>query len=151
MSLDRTLKKLETFEDVMRFNNPAAEETIDDFQKESGIKLPRSYIEMIRRFDGGELFIPGTLIYGVAQKTGGRTVRDVNDKPAREELSIPDKLLIFGRENYGDWMCMDLNGTNEIVQWDSETDEEMRRWPDMYAWLRETICSYEQLSDAMEQ
>lgn len=142
MNLERTIDKLKKFDDVMRFNKPAADGEIDEFQKTNGIELPQSYIELIRHFDGGEIFIPGTIIYGIAEKTVGRTVRDANGKLVRKDFSIPQTLLIFGKVNYGDWMCIDLNGTNEIIQWDHETDEELCRWPDMNAWLEETIANY---------
>ena len=134
--------KLNDFSQVMLFNKSVPAEKIDEFQKENRLKLPDSYIRLLKCFDGGELFVPGTVIYGIVEEINGNTLKDINGKQNRKNFSIPSTYLIIGKLNYGDWLCIDLNKKNEIIQWDHELDKEFCRWSSLENWVEETIDEY---------
>ena len=58
-------KELKKFSNEMDFNPPVSEDEIKNFERENGISLPASYKELLTHFDGGEIFVPGTLIFGI--------------------------------------------------------------------------------------
>lgn len=134
--------KLKKFSQIMDFHEPVSVEEINRFQKQNGLNLPNSLIDLLRCFDGGELFIPGTIIYGIREQTNGNTIKRINGKQNRKSFNIPSTYLIIGKLNFGDWLCIDLNRTNEVIQWDHEVDEEFCRWNSLEDWLEETINEY---------
>jgi hypothetical protein len=69
-------------------------------------------------------------------------LKKINGKSIRENFNIPATLLIIGKTNDGDWLCINLNPKNEIIQWDHEQDEEFCRWENLEEWLTETIDEY---------
>ena len=150
MSMKKVYDRLHSFIDVMLFYEPATREKIALFQNENGIELPNSYVELLSLFDGGELFIPGTIIYGITPRANEKTIVDVNGRKARSITKLPNTYLIFGRLNYGDLICIDLNGNNEVIQWDHEQDEEFCRWNSIEEWLTDQIDDYIEYNDGGE-
>lgn len=142
MDLGIVMDELNGFPEVMEFNEPATEAEIRDFQKTNNITLPPSYVEMLRKFDGGELFVPGTRIYGISKTRNAQTIKEINGKIYRKEFSIPPSMLIIGRLNFGDLLCIELNDKREIVQWDHENDEEFCRWNSLEEWIIESLDEY---------
>ena len=138
MKLTETIQKLKAYPDVMEFNPPVSKKEIHDFEIANEIILPTSYTEILQHFDGGELFIPGTVIYGISH---GKTIKEANSRNVRKDFQIPNSMLIIGKVNYGDYICIDLN-TSEIMQWDHENDEEFCRWNTLNEYLMETIAAY---------
>ena len=134
---------MKKYDSKMSFFSPASNEDILNFSNQHNFQLPKSYVELISCFDGGELFIPGTVIYGILEHEHNKTVVDMNGKKYRSNSSMPRTLLIFGRLNFGDWICIDLN-TSEIIEWDHELDEEYCKWNSMEEWLQETIENYDE-------
>lgn len=142
MNIEDIVKKLKNFSDIMEFNRPATDMEIKQFQNINGIELPNSYIELLQKFDGGEIFIPGTIIYGINTDVDNYNLKKINGKSVRRNFNIPITLLIIGKTNDGDWLCINLNPKNEIIQWDHEQDEEFCRWENLEEWLTETIDEY---------
>lgn len=120
----------------MEFNEAATDIDISSFEQENAIKLPNSYIKLLKFFDGGELFIPGTMLYGINHCVGNHMLSEINK--SRNLFKITDTMLIIGQTNYGDLFCIDLDNQN-IIQWDHEKDVELCRWNSLEEWLEETI------------
>lgn len=129
---------LQQYNQVMDFNKGCTESLLNAFERKNNIRLPHSYATLLECFDGGEIFVPGTVIYGTGT-SGGTSVKDANRCDIRENFSIPHNYLIFAKVNYGDFLCIDLNGNNEVIQWDHELNEEFCRWSSLEEWLGETI------------
>lgn len=143
MSLQNLIAELRKYTECMEMNEPLSHHEVENFEKTNKIKLPASYVELLCWFDGGELFIPGTIIYGLNHESAGYTLKEINGRENRQLFSIPKSMLIIGKLNYGDWLCIDLNHSNKIVQWDHEDDSEFCQWEDLESWLKETIEEYE--------
>ena len=117
-------------------------EKIVEFEKTNGIVLPKSLKELYLHFDGGELFIPGTTIYGLFDSNADNTLKARNSKVLRQKMALPTNYLIIARLNYGDLICVDLNQPNRVIQWSHETDEEFCEWDNIEQWLLEMIADY---------
>lgn len=115
---------------------------IDEFEKFNGIVLPEQLKMLYMCFDGGEIFIPGTTIYGIrfAEKQDSLCAR--NEK-YHVNSSIPNNYIVFARLNYGDLICVNLNEPNDVIQWDHESDEVFCYWDDIDSWLMEAIADFE--------
>ena len=135
-------KELKKFSNVMDFNPPVSEDEIKNFEIENGISLPASYKELLKHFDGGEIFVPGTLIFGINNYEDCPSIKEVNSKSKRSLISIPNDNLIIAELNFGDFIAIDLN-TEEVIQWDHECDEEFDKWDTLYDFIEFLITSYE--------
>ncbi len=129
---------LKRYSEKMEFNRGCSKEMLESFQKKNGIVLPLPLAELLTCFDGGELFVPGTVIYGTGAN-GGESLKDANRREKRNIFKIPNTFLVFAKVNYGDFLCIDLNNNNEVIQWDHELDEEFCRWNSLEEWLKDTI------------
>ena len=135
-------KELKKFSNEMDFNPPVSDDEIKNFEIEHGISLPASYKELLTHFDGGEIFVPGTLIFGIKNYPCRPSIKEVNSKSKRSLISIPNDNLIIAELNFGDFIAIDLN-TSEVLQWDHECDEEFDRWHTLYDFIKFLISSYE--------
>lgn len=142
MSIIEITKELMTYGERVELNPPVSEKEISNFQTRERITLPPSYVELLRQFDGGEIFIPGTVLYGINESSNNPTVKDANRSELRRSYRIPRTLLIIGKLNYGDFVCIDLNGLNELIIWNHELDEADCKWDSLESWLQETIMDY---------
>lgn len=129
---------LKKYSEKMEINRGCSQEILESFQEKNGIVLPLSLAELLMCFDGGELFVPGTVIYGTGAN-GGESLKDANRREKRNIFKIPNTFLVFAKVNYGDFLCIDLNNNNEVIQWDHELDEEFCRWNSLEEWLKDTI------------
>lgn len=143
MTLNEIIKLLRSYADVMEFMPPVSMIDVFSYEKKMGHKLPESYVNLLKQFNGGEIFIPGTEIYGVRPRERYYSLDDANMSEKRSALSIPDDYLIVGKLNFGDLICIDLNGSGEVIQWDHENDEEYLRWNSINNWLTEIIGDYQ--------
>lgn len=135
-------KELKNFSNEMDFNPAVSEDEIKNFERENNISLPASYKELLTHFDGGEIFVPGTLIFGINNYEDCPSIKDVNSKSKRSFISIPNDNLIIAELNFGDFIAIDLN-SEEVLQWDHECDEEFDRWGTLYDFIEFLISSYE--------
>jgi len=142
MNVKNLCEELKKYSDVMDLNAPLDQEELLAFQKENSIKLPDSLAELLLSFNGGEIFIPGTVIYGLSKYKKIETIKYVNRREFRKQFSIPNTYLIFAKLNYGDLICINLNYPYDIIQWDHEADEQFCTWDSLEEWLDETIKSY---------
>ena len=92
-------------------------------------------------FNGGEIFIPGTKIFGITDEEE-YSVKFNNGKKTRSNFNIPNNYLIIAQLNFGDFICIDLNYPNRIIQWDHEEDVEFDEWNSLEEWLSEQIRDY---------
>ena len=106
--------------------------------EKQGLRLPAQYRELLSCFDGGELYIPGTVLYGLASP---RSLERANSPQARELWHIPADYVIIGRLNYGDLLCIQSEEPGRVMIWDHEKDEEACSWPSLALWLEEEIRS----------
>ena len=85
-----------------------SEEAISCLEKSNSITLPSELKSLYRVFDGGEIFIPGTLIYGINQSSKRKTLREANSKVSRGNYTIPSNYLVVAKLNFGDLICINL-------------------------------------------
>lgn len=114
---------------------PCTKETIKKYQKENKIHLPKKYQELITLFNGGEIFVPGTVIYGIDCEND---VIKANQS-IREIINIPENFLVFGKYNFGDYLCIQIEKPECIIQWDHESNELFANWDSLDTWLKELI------------
>ena len=119
-----------------------SEEAISSFEKSNSITLPSELKSLYRVFDGGEIFVPGTLIYGINQSSKRKTLREANSKVSRGNYTIPSNYLVVAKLNFGDLICVYLNNPFNVIQWDHETDEQYCFWDSLFEWLEESIKEY---------
>lgn len=135
-------RNLMSYDSVHSLNQPITEGDLSDFEKTNGITLPEPLKDLYRHFDGGEIFIPGTLIYGCGEREGQKNLKDANSSQRRKIFGIPPTHLIFAKLNFGDLLCIDLNSPHEIIQWDHENDEPFCTWDSIEEWLLDSIKDY---------
>lgn len=140
MSILSVFEKLKKYADVMEFNAPATEKELCEFNDYLNDKNPKEFKALLKCFNGGEIFIPGTIIYGVGGTTDDTVVAH-NSYEVKSRYKIPNDYLVIGKMNFGDYICIDLND-NSVVQWDHENNEEFIRWDSLEDWLLESIDDY---------
>ncbi len=141
MTIRELYEKLMCYPRAMRLNPPASEKQLRGFEEEFHTELPDQFRELLECFDGGEIFVPGTVIYGVGGQ-GSESLAAFNRGLARRDFSIPPQYLLFAELNFGDFLCIDLTGEHSVIQWDHETNEEYDEWESLSQWLEETIEDY---------
>ncbi len=121
----------------------AAEETIEEFEKQYDMRLPANYRKWLLLNNGGELFaVPaGTILYGVREKTGDKEniFCIENNFRSQYRAGLPSYLFAIAEENTGDIIGFDLRRTNlrdgVIVIWNHETGEFEDEWRNFGKWL----------------
>ncbi|HHP1115022.1 SMI1/KNR4 family protein [Bacillus cereus group sp. MYBK163-2] len=143
------------FEEVNKYvdgihtlNNGINLEDITSLQNELNIQIPDIYKDFVQVCNGGELFIPGTVlseIHTAAQGPKQRGGSYLNDsfKKERRPTKMPDTYLIIADLNYDDSICIDLESSNgydaTVIQWDRETHSVSRSWNGLVEWLMDTL------------
>ena len=129
-------EKLKQYKNVMEFNPPISDDIIHDWDG----KLPAPLMELYRYFNGGEIFIPGTRIFGLTGREDD--VISLNDSHVRTLFDIPESYVIFARLNFGDYICINREAPFDLIQWDHENNEEYDGWDSLEEWLSESITDY---------
>lgn len=142
MNLKQLYKRIENHKSAMDLNRPINSDVLKCFEVSNGIKLPEKYKLLLTLFNGGELFVPGITIYGIGISEGF-DLKFANRSALRSQFRIPNNYLIFGKVNYGDFLCIDLKQPYDVIQWDHENDEKYCSWESIEEWLYETIAEYE--------
>lgn len=140
MAIMDVYNRLKKYQKVMRFNSPATEIDVKAYEISSGKRVPRELKELFMLFDGGEIFTPGTKIYGLGSQNK-KTLSNVN-RDDRKNFSIPNNYLIFAKLNFGDFICINTEAPFDVIQWDHESDEEYLKWSSISSWLQEAIEDY---------
>jgi hypothetical protein len=133
----------------MDLNAPLEKNNLEKFECENHITLPLDLVELLCCFNGGEIFIPGTSIYGITCENNN-ALKHANRADLRNKFSIPKTYLIFASLNYGDFICINLNSPFDVIQWDHELDEKYCSWDGLEEWLNETIENYKDYEDGVE-
>lgn len=137
LSLKEMVKQIQSFGNS-ELSKPCSEDRIQEYQKDNHFELPESYQKLIKCFNGGEIFIPGTIIYGIGNEDD---IIKVNNS-LRKVMSIPKEFLVFGKYNFGDYLCIEMKKPERIIQWDHENDKLYDQWSNLYDWLNELINVY---------
>ncbi len=144
--LEDLINKLIKLGKSVDFIQGATLDQIENFEKENKISLPIEYKQWLMFTNGGELFIPGTTMFGIyndqSQTYYGQLIYKKGIDSKYKMLSIPDNLLVIGRMNFGDLICIDITGNDFVLQWDHENAEEYNRWISFSEWLSESIDDY---------
>lgn len=143
MSIRDLYLKLLTYKSAMKLNDPLDEKILMEFAYENDLKLPPELKELLLCFNGGEIFVPGTRIYGVKTTKDADSLKMNNRKELRNNFKIPPQYIIFAKLNFGDFMCINLNSPFDIIQWDHEQDESYCTWDSLSDWLADEIDNYE--------
>ena len=145
MSIESKYTELNQYPKEMDLQPSASEKEINDFQTETGILLPEELKALYRLFNGGEIFVPGTTIFGFTRRGRVPSLQEINDSERRGTDSIPDQYLIIAKLNFGDYICIDTSGSGHLIQWDHEIDKEESEWADLEEWLADEIQLNESL------
>lgn len=138
MSIPKICEKLKSDPRMMLYP-PASDSEIRAFEKEClPCGLPVSLSELLRQFDGGELFVPGTTIHGIKKRGRELSLSEVNNEFFQSLIGRPDRYLIFATMNFGDMLLIDRI-TERILQYDHETGEIFCSWPSLENWLACTL------------
>ena len=140
MTIKEIYDQLKKYQKIMRFNSPATEVDVKAYEVSDGKQIPEELKELYMLFDGGEIFVPGTRIYGLGSQNR-KTISAVN-RNDRQSFSIPENYLVFARLNFGDFMCINTEVPFDVIQWDHESNEEYLKWGSLSSWLQETIEDY---------
>ena len=139
MGVNNLINKVMSYKDEHNLNVPAFDAEINKVIA-SGIFIPKDYTELLKAFNGGELFVPGTVFYGVTHFNNQPSLLDANK--TNKLFSIPTNYLIIGHLNFGDIICINTEPPYDIIQWDHETDEEYLKWSNIEEFLNEQIEDY---------
>lgn len=78
-------------------------------------------------FGGGELFVPGTIFFGIGE-SNKVDLKTANSKKKRSVFKIPNSSLVSEKVNYSDFLYINLSEEYEVIQWNYELDEEFCKW-----------------------
>lgn len=133
-------EKLKDFSEIMVFNPPISEEEKEAFKD----VIPAPLMSLYDLFNGGEIFVPGTVIYAADNSSEG--IQQVNAK-LKQIFDIPESYLVFAKLNFGDFICIDTEEPFDVVQWDHEADSPFYGWNSINDWLSESIQDYIDYND----
>lgn len=138
------LKKLAEREDI-KWNFPGAgEDEICAYEQKLGCRLPEDYKTYLKYSNGGEFFVPGTVMWQIGGGADDKNSLENNNQAKDMELeAIPSNYLVIGRLNYGAPLCLDLDNVGNVVIWDAENEEDFLRWDSFGEWLAEELENME--------
>ncbi|WP_399627922.1 SMI1/KNR4 family protein [Sporosarcina sp. SG10008] len=131
-------------------------DTIEKLEIELNIQIPEIYKDFLLACNGGELFIPGTILSEIyipsfGPKQIGNSYLNDSFKKERRRPGMPDKYLIIADLNYGDTICMEIEKNGEydakIIQWDRESQTVSRNWDGFVEWIMDVLDEGEMLVD----
>ncbi|MEE0913161.1 MAG: SMI1/KNR4 family protein [Ruminococcus sp.] len=132
------------FDRIIKQNNselnpPVSKEVLDSFLRENKNGIAPSYLDLLSCFNGGEIFIPGTVVFGIG------THNDVfaQNESLRVLLDVPRNYLIFAKLNFGDYVCVNNEKPYNVIQWDHENNELFCEWDSIYEWLEELVIDFD--------
>jgi hypothetical protein len=108
--------------------------------------LPESYKALLRYFNGGNIFDPVTLIYGIGTDID-YCFTEINKNQAT--FSIPNNYFIIAKHNYEDFICLNFFPPFDVIQWDNLKKEKYLTWINLDEWL-ETLLKFGTISNNTE-
>lgn len=133
MNIDEIHSRLCQNSNSMSFNPPATESNIISFENDNLIKLPKPFRELLKLFNGGEIYSPGTKIYGIDSKED--TCFTNISKANKTTLEIPGNYYIIAKLNYGDYICLNFLPPYDVIQWDNTNKRKYLSWKSLESWL----------------
>ena len=146
--MEKTIERIMHYSQKLNIVSPMTPEEIQHFEKKNNLVLPTEYKKMLTFFDGGEILIPGPVIYGISESPIRKQLKTVNSSERRNLCSIPNNYLIIARLNYGDLICINLNEPHDVIQWDHESDKQFCTWSNLNEWLNDNVESFEMYEES---
>lgn len=106
----------------------AKEELIYKFETEHNINLPYEYKEFLRYSNGAKLFGEDIFLFSLGDDTNSEVAFEV----------IDNELLVIGKYNFGDLICINLK-TENIIQWSSENNNIFLEHYSLKDWIISSI------------
>lgn len=146
---ENIIDRLALFGKGVKLNSGVSANEIEKFERANEFILPPEYTAFVKKANGGEIFIPGTIIYGInlSETNKYQDLKSNNEKTTRLHLSIPNNYLIIAKLNFGDFICINLKAPHDVIQWDHELDEEYMNWSSFKEYLEESIEDYKMTED----
>ncbi|UTR15708.1 SMI1/KNR4 family protein [Salipaludibacillus sp. LMS25] len=140
------IKKYTT--NVHSLNPGVNSDQIEEVEKKLDINLPYIYKVFLQVCNGGELFIPGTVLAEIYHPELGEKQKGISyiNESYREDRRPPEmsnNLCIIADLNYGNVIAFDLSTNNGqdaiVVQWDNEAQIVSRTWSGFSEWLTDVL------------
>lgn len=106
----------------------ATEEMISNLETELDILLPNEYKEFLRYSNGANLFGEDIILFSIGDDTNIDVAFEV----------IDNDLLVIGKYNFGDLICINLK-TENIIQWSSENNNVFLEHYSLKDWIISSI------------
>lgn len=106
----------------------ATEEMISNLETELDILLPNEYKEFLRYSNGANLFGEDIILFSIGDDTNIDVAFEV----------IDNELLVIGKYNFGDLICINLK-TENIIQWSSENNNVFLEHYSLKDWIISSI------------
>ncbi|MBO9202781.1 MULTISPECIES: SMI1/KNR4 family protein [Niastella] len=151
MTINNLIEELLLFSDkIITLKAPVSEESIIAFERNHNIKLPKDYIELVRKING--LSLMGTIIYGVGEETWEFSL-DKNYKLEHEEVANPmyDYLIPFSPDGGGNHYCFDTRYIDDdscnVIFWQHDypytvDDPPEITNPSLTEWIKEVVIDW---------
>lgn len=106
----------------------ATEEMISNLEIELDILLPNEYKEFLRYSNGANLFGEDIILFSIGDDTNINVAFEV----------IDNELLVIGKYNFGDLICINLK-TENIIQWSCENNNVFLEHYSLKDWIISSI------------
>lgn len=123
---------------IKSYGNSEISEPID----ERDTVIPKPYMELLKMFNGGEIFVPGTVIYGIGMESKFPLFEAANTQATLDIYEISNSYLVVGHVNYGDLICIDKEKPHHLYLWDTENHSVSYEWDSFEKLLEEEIEDY---------
>lgn len=136
MNIHGVFSALDQNDQLLR-NAPATADEIRTAEQCLCATFPSEYSDWLLLSDGGEICPPGLSLYGVSVRNLSREELLAFENRLtfrRDVLHMPTGLLIIGKLCFGDYICLNMEEGNQVVQWDVENETPFLVWA--------SLCSY---------
>ncbi len=106
----------------------ATEEMISNLETELDILLPNEYKKFLRYSNGANLIGEDIILFSIGDDTNSEIAFEV----------INNDLLVIGKYNFGDLICINLK-TENIIQWSSENNNVFLEHYSLKDWIISSI------------
>lgn len=137
MELNDIYNQLKIHSDNMSLNPPLKDSEIISYENKHSIQLPIFFKEMLRLFNGGEIYAPGIKVYGIDKddESDFIYISRINST----NLKIPENYYIIAKLNYGDYICLNFLPPFDVIQWDNTNKRKYLSWSSLETWLESVI------------
>ena len=134
MSLLTILEKVKSYDAVSLFT--------DGYRGTPDFIVPDPYLELLSYSNGMELFIPGTVLYGIDSEDFP-SLREKNSQEFKSAYGIDTILFVIGEFNFGDFLCMERLPPYRLCLWDVTEKKRMDEWSNTEEFIISEIEDYE--------